>query len=289
MIGDDEISSDGTSILGADDKAGITAILEALEVLSRVNQFKYDNLRIIFTVSEEDGLKGAKALTLADIEADFGYVFDCNGDVGTIIHKGPTQEKFKLNILGQAAHAGLSPEKGVNAIAAAALAISNIKQGKLDPETTVNIGKISGGRSTNIISDRVEIEGEIRSHQEETIEQLKSEIEGHIKKATKLHKAEYELSWERLISKVYLSQKSNVIETAVRSANALGIPANVLGSNGASDACVFNELGVPTSVIAVGYEKAHSLNESIRISSLVRTTAMIIEILHQAAGFQYEA
>jgi tripeptide aminopeptidase len=176
IVGDDFITTDGESILGADDKAGIAAILEALEILSNENQFQFDHLKVIFTVSEETGLKGAKALSNEDLKADYGFVLDGDGVPGTIYHRGPTQEIFEFKINGRAAHAGLNPEKGIHALQIAATAIAELKLGLIDPETVCNIGEFHSGKGTNIIPETAVIRGEVRSHDENKLAALKQKI-----------------------------------------------------------------------------------------------------------------
>ncbi len=132
------IKTDGTTILGADDKAGVAVILELLRTLKE-KKISHCDLRIVFTVAEEIGLLGAKLLKPKDIEADIGYTLD-GGQVDKIIHKAPTQYNLQAEIIGRAAHAGVHPERGINAIKIASQAISRMKLGRIDRETTANIG-----------------------------------------------------------------------------------------------------------------------------------------------------
>src|SRR5690625_2894806 len=185
----DYIVSDGTTILGADDKAGIAAMLESIRLLKESN-LPHGDLQFIITVGEESGLVGAKALNKDKIKAKFGYALDSNGTVGDIIVAAPSQAKLTVNIQGKTAHAGVEPEKGISAITLAAKAISNMKLGRIDDETTANIGRFAGGKQTNIVCDHVEIIAEARSlkenklakqveHMKETFENTAKKLGGH--------------------------------------------------------------------------------------------------------------
>lgn len=155
-IKDGYIVSDGTTILGADDKAGLAVMLETLKVLKEQN-IEHGTIEFIITVGEESGLVGAKALDRSLVTAKFGFALDSDGKVGNIVVAAPTQAKVSATILGKTAHAGVAPEKGVSAITIAAKAISRMPLGRIDEETTANIGRFQGGQQTNIVCDHVEI------------------------------------------------------------------------------------------------------------------------------------
>ena len=167
------ISSDGTTILGADDKAGAAAVLEAVESISE-DSFPHGDLQVIFSVSEEIGLLGARALDRTRIKADLGYIFDTEKPVAGITVSAPSHETMTIEIIGRAAHAGIAPEKGVSAIIAASRAISKMKLGRIDSETTANVGVIEGGKARNIIPEFVAIKAEARSRDED---KLKAQID----------------------------------------------------------------------------------------------------------------
>src|SRR5699024_3884612 len=162
IIEDGYITSDGTTILGADDKAGLAAILEAIRTIQEEN-VKHGDIQFVITAGEESGLVGAKALDSKHIHASFGYAIDSNGDVGDIIVSAPTQAKLYTVIKGRTSHAGLAPEKGISAITLASKAIANMPLGRIDADTTANIGTFFGGQQTNIVCDHVEIVAEARS------------------------------------------------------------------------------------------------------------------------------
>jgi tripeptide aminopeptidase len=175
LLDDGVIRSAGDTILGGDDKAGIAAILEALQVIKERN-LSHPPLEVIFTVSEEQGLMGSKHLDFSRVRSKLGYVLDSGGDAGNIIIKAPTQNEFVLTVIGKAAHAGINPEEGLNAISLAAYAINHLDIGRIDEETTCNLGTIHGGRARNIVADRVEVKGEARSLSPAKLDALTNEI-----------------------------------------------------------------------------------------------------------------
>jgi tripeptide aminopeptidase len=158
----DVIRSDGTTILGSDCKSGIAIIIEVIRSLKEHN-VSHGDIELLFTVCEEIGLLGSKNLDYSLIESKMCYVLDTCG-VMSIINKAPSADRIKFEIYGKEAHAGLEPEKGINAIKIAARAVELMELGRIDFETTANIGKISGGIATNIVPNHVTLEGEARSH-----------------------------------------------------------------------------------------------------------------------------
>src|SRR5690625_322050 len=161
-IKDGYITSDGSTILGADDKAGIAAMLEAIRITKEKN-VNHGDIQFIITVGEESGLVGARALDASLINAKYGYALDSNGKVGEIVVAAPTQAKLWTIMKGKTAHAGVAPEKGISAITLAAKAIAKMPLGRIDKETTPNIGRSEDVKQTNIVADHVEILAEARS------------------------------------------------------------------------------------------------------------------------------
>ena len=157
------IRSDGTTVLGADDKAGVAAILEALQT-ARASGQPMRPIEVVFTVSEEVGLMGARALDMSTLRSSTAVVLDSAGAVGTIINSAPQHDRIDATIIGKAAHAGVAPETGISAIVVASQAIAAMRLGRLDAETTANIGLISGGSAMNVVPERVTLTGETRSH-----------------------------------------------------------------------------------------------------------------------------
>ncbi|MFN3420307.1 MAG: M20/M25/M40 family metallo-hydrolase, partial [Armatimonadota bacterium] len=170
IVEGDKVRSDGRTILGADNKAGVCVLLELLRVL-REDKIQHAPLEIVFTVAEETGLHGAKHLDYSLISANFGFVLDSGPPINKVIVQAPSQKNLKAIVKGKAAHAGVSPEKGINAIQLAARAIASMRLGRIDHETTANIGVIKGGLATNIVPEEVEVLGEARSHDPRKLEE----------------------------------------------------------------------------------------------------------------------
>jgi len=277
-IKDGYIVSDGTTILGADDKAGLAAMLESIRILQE-NDIKHGDIQFIITAGEESGLVGARAIDQSLLTAKYGYALDSNGDVGDIIVAAPTQAKLYVVMKGKTAHAGVAPEKGVSAITLAAKAISNMPLGRIDNETTANIGSFAGGQQTNIVCDHVEIHAEARSLVPEKMEaQVAKMKEVFEKTAEKLGgSAKVEIT----IMYPSFKQKSGdrVVEIARKAAKTIGRDSKLLESGGGSDANIFAGYGIPTVNLAVGYEEIHTTKERISIDELVRTAELVTAIV----------
>ena len=164
----DRFTSSGDTILGSDDKSGIAALLEAFQVIQE-HKLSHAPLEFVFTTREETGLRGAKALNPEHVQAKMGYALDSSG-FGRVIVSAPAYKRLQITVKGVAAHAGLQPEQGVNAIVLAAKALAAVPCGRIDHETTVNSGWIQGGAAANIVPEQVLIEGEVRSHSIEKLE-----------------------------------------------------------------------------------------------------------------------
>lgn len=272
------VYSDGTTILGADDKAGISSIIEAVRVLKEEN-VAHGDVEIIVTVGEETGLIGAKALDIKNIKSKFGYAVDGTGPVGTIVNRAPSQTKVIASIYGKKAHAGIEPEKGISAINLAAKAISKMTLGRIDEETTSNIGTIRGGQATNIVADNVEILAEVRSLSDE---KLKNESE-KMKKAFEETAAELggsaKVEIEFMYPSLHAPKDDVVITTAAEAIKNIGRESNIISLGGGSDGNIFHGEGVTTAILGVGYEYIHTTSERMPLEELYKMTDLIVEIV----------
>lgn len=277
-IKDGYIVSDGTTILGADDKAGIAAMLESIRLLKE-NNIEHGDIQFIITAGEESGLVGAKAFDPSFLNAKYGYALDSNGNVGDIIVAAPTQAKLYVVMKGKTAHAGVAPEKGVSAITLAAKAISKMPLGRIDDETTANIGSFAGGQQTNIVCDHVEVHAEARSLVPEKMEAQVAKM----KEAFELTAQELGGSADVEVTIMYPGFKQEagdeVVELARKAAKSIGLDSELLESGGGSDANIFAGFGIPTVNLALGYEEIHTTNERIAIEDLVRTTELVTAIV----------
>lgn len=282
QIGDDGyIRSDGTTILGSDDKAGIAALLEAVRVLQESGE-PHGRVQFIITVGEEAGLNGARALDRQWLEAEYGYALDCDGRVGSICVAAPTQAKIRIEIRGKSAHAGLNPEDGISAIQVAARAISRMPLGRIDPDTTANIGSFSGGGATNIVCDRVVLEAEARSLYEHKLEEQLIAMKRACESAANEFGATAHFTSDSLYSAFRHDEQTPVVQLASRAIAKIGRQTSLFQSGGGSDANIFNGMGVPTVNLAVGYEQIHTTSERMPIEELVKTAELVVAIIQEA-------
>ncbi|MGD6815617.1 tripeptidase T [Metabacillus sp. 84] len=281
-IKDGYIVTDGTTILGADDKAGLAAMLEAIRILKEKN-IGHGKIEFVITAGEESGLVGAKALDPEWMTAKYGYALDSDGKVGDIIVAAPTQAKVKATIKGKTAHAGVAPEKGVSAITIAAKAISKMPLGRLDKETTANIGRFEGGTQTNIVCDHVDILAEARSLVPEKMEAQTEKMKAAFEEAAKELGGEAEVEIQVMYPGFKFGEGDHVVEVAKRAAAAIGRESRLLTSGGGSDANVIAGNGIPTVNLAVGYEDIHTTNEKMPVEELVKTAEMVVAVIKEAA------
>ena len=282
-IKDGYVVTDGTTILGADDKTGLASMLETIKVLKEQN-IPHGTIQFIITVGEESGLMGSKALDRNLIKAKYGYALDSDGKVGNIIVAAPTQAKIKAIIYGKTAHAGVAPEKGVSAITIAAKSIARMPLGRIDEETTANIGRFEGGQQTNIVCDRVDILAEARSL---IPEKMEAQVE-KMKNAFETVAAEMGGRAEVEVVVMYPGFKfadgDHVVEIAKKAAAKIGRSCELLHSGGGSDANVIAGFDIPTVNLAVGYEDIHTTNERMPVEELYKVAEMAVAIIEEVAG-----
>lgn len=274
IINGDIISTDGTTTLGGDDKGGITAILEALEDVIETNA-NHRDIYLLFTVSEEISMLGAKNMDLSMLPCKDLVVVDAAGPTGTIAYKAPALEAIKCTFYGKKAHAGIEPEKGINAIVVASHAISKMHIGRIDEETTSNIGKIIGGTATNIVTDEVTFTAEIRSH---SMEKLKYEVE-HMEKccieAANLMNAKCKFGHELAYTSMELDLNSELYKMTKEATEKEGVVSNTIVIGGGSDANVMAHHGYRSAIISVGMKDVHTVNESIDMNEVYKATKII--------------
>lgn len=263
---DGVIYSNGQTVLGADDKAGIAIILSALAELLESGT-PHGPLEIVFTVQEEVGLFGVSYLPDV-LKADFGYILDANGEVGTVINQAPSKVDLDFVVEGKAAHAGICPEEGVNAIVAAAKAVATLRTGRLDAHTTSNVGTISGGKARNIVPDRAEVAIEIRSTDVARLEQEVQSVQDAFSKAAESQGARVSVQREVPFETFTIDPSHPVVANAFRAARSLGIEPGLWYSGGGMDANIFNAKGLTCVGLGIGMEDPHSPQEHIRVSQL---------------------
>lgn len=273
---DGVVWSDGNTVLGADDKAGITAILTALKEI-RDTHVEHGQIQVVFTIAEEIGLQGAKHLQADDLDADFGLSLDSGGDLGTIAIAGPGQVKFEATVTGVRAHAGVAPEKGISAIKVAAHAVSGMPHGRIDEETTANIGSFVGEGPTNVVADRVTIVGEARSRDREKMMRIVGQIQKSFEQAASEAGASVAFAHELMYEGFHFPDDAPLRQRIERALVAAGLTPSPVKVGGGSDANVIQTLGVPILNIGLGYEDIHSTKEHIRISDIARAAQVTVQ------------
>lgn len=272
------IRSEGATILGADDVGGIVSILEGLRTLAE-NGYEYPNITVTFTIAEEGGLRGAKGLDKTKIRADAAFVFDAAGEVGTIITGAPHQVRLYITVHGKSAHAGIKPEDGINAIVVAADAVERIRFGRVDDITTSNVGTFHSGSATNIVPELAKLECEVRSHDRKRLDEQVALIDRALSDACDRYGASYELDVEETYPGYEFAPEDKPIVLAAEAVRALGDCPKYTMTGGGSDANILNSIGVPAVALGMGFDNAHSTRESVRVSQLLKSTALVVSLV----------
>jgi len=279
------ISSSGETILGGDDKSAIAIILEAILVIKE-NDLVCPPLEIVFTTCEEIGLLGAKNMDYSALSAKYGYVLDTK-DIKGIITRAPAARWLKIKVYGKDAHAGLAPEKGINAISLAGKAIAGIETGAIDDETTVNIGKIKGGIAPNIVPNLVTVTCEVRSHSNEKLNraaknmlaQFNTVVQDARKTSgdAKLRRIESEITDD--IPNTSVADDHLIVALAQKAAVNLGERLTIKTSGGCADANLLFRKGIMTGVLGTGMQDVHTVRESICLDDMVWASRLLLEII----------
>jgi tripeptide aminopeptidase len=278
QIRDGVIYSDGTTILGGDDKSGVVVILEALAVL-RERDLPRPPLEVVFSVSEETQLRGARLLDKGQLRARRGYVMDAGGPIGIIVASAPSQDSLQVTVHGKKAHAGSEPENGINAIRVASEAIAAMPLGRIDAETTANIGVIEGGTATNIVPDEVKIRGEARSRDDFKLASQTAAMAQAFEDAAERHGARVELKIKRMYNTYALPPESPVVAAAVAAAERLHLTPRIIASGGGTDANIYAEHGIHCAVLSTGQAEVHTPKEHIAIADMVSSARWLLETI----------
>ncbi len=275
---DGRITSKGDTVLGSDDAAGIASILEAVRAVSESGQ-PHRGIEVLFPMAEEAYGKGSTVAEYERLRAKEAYTLDLSGPVGQASLQEPTFVSFSIEFVGKASHAGFAPEEGINAIAAAAAAITRIRQGRVGEETTVNIGKIEGGKATNIVPALVRMEGEIRSYVHEAalaqMEQIRRICEDTaagfgavVRVDSRLHMLAYRVE-----------KKEPVVQRFRRVCETLGVECSLTRTLGGSDNNCFIQHGIRGIVLSCGMNQVHSTEEFSSVSELERCASIVAGLI----------
>ena len=279
---DGVLYSDGTTILGGDDKSGVVAILEGVRMLVE-EKAAHGDIQILFTIAEEGGVNGSRCMDRSKLKAQVGYALDGEGAPGEIVIGAPGQYRYKISVHGKKAHGGLEPEKGINAIMIAAKALAEVKRyGRIDEETTCNIGVIGGGVATNVVPDLVEIEGDVRSRNNEKLEAIREEVVSTICNAVEKYGAKVTAEVEHKYSSFLIDTESTVVKLAKSACAMYGFAPDITQTGGGSDANFLNAYGVPCVILGTGMQNVHTVEEFIKEEDLYNSALMVYGILQAA-------
>ncbi len=279
----DIFTSSGDTILGGDDKSGIAPLIELVTLL-REHNVAHRTVELIFTTCEEIGLLGAKSIDYSQLRSQFGYALDSNG-IDKVIVGAPASNRIRIDVHGTAAHAGMNPEGGVSAFLVAAGALTKLRLGRLDNESTANIGIMKGGVATNIIPDHLMLQGEVRSHSISKLAAYTSEIESTFRQAAANWPVDDESKRPSIAMKVEsdypamkLSEDDTVIRTVKAAGQKLGREISMVIAGGGSDANIYNDHGLSTAIIATGMDKVHTTDECLDLNDMISLTELLFTI-----------
>jgi len=274
---DGVIRSRGNTILGADDKAGIAEMLEALRTADI-----HPPVEIAISRQEEVGLHGVKNMDFSLITARKGFLLD-NDTLDTIVIGGPSYYAMDVEVAGRSAHAGMEPEKGINAIQAAARAIAALPLGRLDKETTANVGVISGGMIRNGVPDKAEFLAECRSLTHDKAEKLATRMEKTIREEVEKSGATVKTKTDNLCRAVDIPEDSETVQISKKALKTVGVDATTTFITGFTDASIYNNHGIEMAVVGIGARLEHSTEEHIHVKDMEKALGMIKEILRLTA------
>ena len=270
-------------ILGADNKSAVAIFIEIARRLASCSEPPEVGIELLFTVCEEVGLRGSKEFDASRLTSRFGYVFDHATPVGEIVLASPTQYAISADIRGRAAHAGLRPEDGRNAIEAAARAIAAMRLGRIDPDTTANIGTISGGTASNVVAERCHVLAETRSLDRDTAEAVVTEMVDHLGDAANALECDLDVTVEELFRGYRTRPSAPQVALAERALRACGYEPSHRSTGGGSDANSLEAGGFPCTNLADGTERNHQPDERISVDALDGMFDVTIALLEEAA------
>jgi tripeptide aminopeptidase len=282
VLEDGQWSNRHEAILGADNKAALAVML--MVARRAVAQPPPVGIELLFTVSEENALAGAKAFDVSRLRSRFGYVFDHATPIGEVIVAAPTYHRIVADVRGLAAHAGLHPERGRSAIVAAARAIAAMPLGRLDAETTANVGMIDGGSGVNVVPERCTIVGEARSLDETKAEAVVAEIVDHLHDGANATDCDVDVTVEVLFHGFRIRPSAPELQAAEAALLACGYTPRRIVTGGGSDANALIRNGFPCLNLANGTERAHQPDERVSVDALEGMLDVALALVEESAG-----
>jgi tripeptide aminopeptidase len=287
----DILRSDGRTVLGGDDKSGVAIICEAMRTLKERN-IRHGAIDVVFTICEESGLVGAKCLDVGRLRARTGLVLDSDS-VGFLFTRGPGANRLEFHVHGLEAHAGVCPERGLSAIQVAAAGISQMRLGRIDYETTANIGVIEGGAAVNIVPNSVLLRGEARSHSPEKLEQQTRHMVSCLEEAAARHtleldgtrfEARIESKIERDYDRMAVSEDAPIVQLVYAAGKNLNVNVKTQATGGGCDANIFNQKGLEVANLGTGMRDIHTVHEWLDLKDLYLSGEIVLEILRLNAS-----
>jgi len=279
---DDGWENEGDGILGADNKSAVAVILELARRVTAAPRSPEIGLELLFTICEEVSLRGSKAFDASRLDSSFGYVFDHATPIGEIVLASPTHHRIDAELRGRAAHAGVRPEVGRSAIAAAAGAIAAMRLGRLDDETTANVGTIEGGTAINVIPERCRIVAEVRSLDRERAETVATEMIDHLQQAADAAECDLDVTVQRGFEGYRIRPRAIEVGVAEQALRACGYEPTHIATGGASDANTLRVAGFPCVCLADGTEHNHEPTERISVDALEGLLELALAIVDEA-------
>ena len=280
VVDDGIVRNAGGTILGADNKSAVAVMLDAARRILAENR-PHSGVELLFTPKEEVGLRGAKAFDASRLRAETGFVYDQAAPIGGVMLGAPHASQVEVTIRGRAAHAGMAPEEGRSAIAAAARAIADLRLGRVDEDTTANVGLITGGVARNIVPDRCSFSIDVRSHVDEKLSDLVREILETITFAAALEQCEAETTVEESYRGYRFARSDLPVALACAALERAGIEPSLGLSGGGADANVFNERGKACLNLANGMMEIHTPDEHIAVTDLERMVDVTLALVDE--------
>jgi tripeptide aminopeptidase len=286
ILDGDILRTDGRTVLGGDDKSGVAIICEVLRVIKE-NRLPCGDVDVVFTICEEAGLIGAKCLDVSRLRARTGLVLDSDS-VGFLFTRAPAANRMEFRVHGLEAHAGVCPEKGINAIKVAAEGIAQMSLGRIDHETTANIGVVEGGMAVNIVPNQVILRGEARSHSPEKLDRQTEHMKRCLEDAAarhvleldgKFHTARVEAKIDRDYDRMDVPESATIVKLVHAAAKNLNLEIRTLATGGGCDANVLNQKGLVVANLSTGMRDIHTVNEWLDLKDLYLSTRIVLEIV----------
>ena len=272
----------GDGILGADNKSAVAVILELARRVTSAPEPPEIGIELLFTICEEVSLRGSKAFDASRLDSRFGYVFDHATPIGEIVLASPTHHRIDAELRGRAAHAGVRPEVGRSAIAAAASAIAAMRLGRLDADTTANVGTIEGGTAINVIPERCQIVSEVRSLDRDRAETVATEMIDHLQEAADAAECDLDVTVQRGFEGYRIRPRAIEVAVAEQALRACGYEPKHIVTGGASDANTLRVAGFPCVCLADGTEHNHEPTERISVDALEGLFELALAVVDEA-------